>query len=371
MSSWTSLQAGKRIPVVRGGYYQDIPQGTFVKKTLPATVVSAYYDCSTKKHSQDKYREWIKNFLSLPTHLVFFCEESFQQFVWENRKEQEDRTTVVVVPREDWNMRLLGDATFWKTQAAKDPDNRLVSEDVMILYLEKKEFVKRAIAMNPYKHTDFVWCDAGAFRQAEFLPYFQEFPNANRIPTERMLIGNVMPFTRSDEKSVVISFSTTSNVEIKGGNFQRPRVAGGLLAGSIDTWEAYDTLFNSALKTYLGAGWFIGNDQNMIANTIILNKDFWSLVDGKPIYWDPWFCAFAWLSVSDKMISVLLDKKQNGSKRSAAEFLKLLVANTPSKVSSSVQLVGGAAAAAAQPRPLRQVVLVGASVPSAPSSIPV
>ena len=237
----------------------------------------------------------------------------------------------------------------------------------MILYLEKKEFVKRAIAMNPYKHTDFVWCDAGAFRQAEFLPYFQEFPNVNRIPTDRMLIGNVMPFTRSDEKNVVISFSTTSNVEIKGGNFQRTRIAGGLLAGSAESWETYDTLFNSVLKVYLDAGWFIGNDQNMIANTIISNKDFWSLVDGKPIYWDPWFCAFAWLSVSDKMISVLLDKKQNGSKRSAAEFLKLLVANTPSKSSTALptpMLAGGAAAAASQPRPLRQVVLTNSSVVS-------
>ena len=328
MSSWTSLQAGKRIPVLRSGYYQDVPEGVFVKKTLPATVVSAYYDCNTKKYSKDKYREWLQNFLSLPTYLVFFCEEALREFVLENRKGLEDKTTVIVVPREDWHMKSLGDEKFWKSQKGKDPDGGLVSEEVYTLWLEKKEFVKRAIGLNPYNHTDFVWCDAGGFRNKEFLPYFQSFPNANRIPVDRMLIGNVMPFTRSDEKMVPISFNTQRNIEIRGGNFNRPRLAAGCIAGSKQSWEEFDLQFNTALRLYMEAGWFIGSEQNIIANCVIDNKNRWSLVDAKPIYPDPWFCAFIWMSVSDRMIPVLTDKRLNGSRKTVEEFRKLLQNNS-------------------------------------------
>jgi hypothetical protein len=373
MSSWTTLQAGKRIPVLRGGYYQDVPEGRFSKKSKPATVVSAFYELSTKKYTKDQYSQWIKNFLSLPTHLVFFCEESFAEFVKEYRKGMEDHTAIYIVPREDWTMRRLGGPSFWKSQATKDPDNRLVSEEVYMVWLEKKEFVKRAIQENPFKHTDFVWCDAGGFREEEMLPYFQDFPVADRIPADRMLIGNVQPFTRSDEKSVVISFDTLRNVELKGGNFQRPRLAAGILAGSKESWAHFDTLFNSVLEKYLSVDWFIGSEQNIIANCVMEEKEFWSLVDAKPIYWDRWFCAFVWMSVNGRMLEVLKDKKMNGTKRTREEFLKLLKDNqAPPVAAASVApppvLAGGAAAAARpapQPlpapttasRPLRQVVL--------------
>ena len=74
MSSWN--QVGP-ISTIRTGYYQDKPDGIFNHAETTCTVVSAYYQLDTKKHTFDAYKQYMKFFFQLNINLVFFCEESF------------------------------------------------------------------------------------------------------------------------------------------------------------------------------------------------------------------------------------------------------------------------------------------------------
>ena len=50
MSSWSQ---SKQIPNLRLGYKQITPEGKFIKKEKPATVISAYYEMPSKYKKQD------------------------------------------------------------------------------------------------------------------------------------------------------------------------------------------------------------------------------------------------------------------------------------------------------------------------------
>ena len=61
MTSWIQVNKSK-MSTYRSGYYQVEPEGIFKSKTMPATVVSAFYEMPSKE-SVEKYKEWMRYFL--------------------------------------------------------------------------------------------------------------------------------------------------------------------------------------------------------------------------------------------------------------------------------------------------------------------
>jgi hypothetical protein len=145
MSSWSSTSIRKKI---RLGYYQPIPFGRFVKKSLPPTVVSAYYQMNSK-YSIHHYLNWIRLFLqNSHAHIIFFCEESLKVFIEECRLNFKDRTLIQVVDRKDWTANTKFSQDFWLNQHIMDPEKEYHSVDLYKVWYEKKEFIKRAIELS-------------------------------------------------------------------------------------------------------------------------------------------------------------------------------------------------------------------------------
>lgn len=307
MSSWT-LQPQK---IPRVGFHQERPQGTFLKKDKVATVVMAYYDFSKSKYTTNEYRSWIRLFLTtVPCHLVFFCEAEFAPFVEECRAAYPEKTRIVLRKREDWIAQKFGEP-FWSKQHSLDPEKDRHTPDLYKVWWEKKEFVKEAIALNPFGHTDFVYTDAGICRYPGLAKLLYNYPVADRIPTDRILLMNVSPFTRRDDF-----------LDPKGSS-GAARIGGGILAGSIEVWKRYDMLYDQVFQRYVEKGLFVGKDQTLMATLVLENKGFVSLLDAKPIFWIPWFYLLAWLGVPDTLWQKFQDTREAGIRRSLEDLIRI------------------------------------------------
>jgi hypothetical protein len=284
----------------------------FLKKDKPATVVMAYYDFPKSKYTTEDYRSWIRLFLtSVPCWLVFFCEAEFAPFVEECRKAWSDRTRVIHLHRSQWIAHQRFGDEFWVKQHKMDPEKDRHSPDLYKVWWEKKEFVKRAMALNPFGHDDFVYTDAGICRYPGLAKLLRSYPVADRIPSDRILLMNVSPFTRRDDF-----------LDPKGSS-GTARIGGGILAGSRKTWEQYDRLYEKVFDLYITRGLFVGKDQTLMATLVLENRGFVSLLDARPIFWIPWFYLLAWLGVPETLWRKFQDPRESGIRRTLEDLLRL------------------------------------------------
>lgn len=312
MSSWTSQH---QTPKFRFGYRQIVPEGTFIEKKMPATVVSAYYEMSSKYKLQE-YRAWIRLFLeSTPCYLVFFTEDALVPFIQDCRRHFTDRTHIVTLPREEWNANKKYSQAEWDALVSLDPERQFGhTSELYKIWYEKNDFVLLAISLNPFCHTDFVWTDAGICRDPKLAALVKEFPVANRIPTDRMMLLNVLPFTPKDE--------LVKNGFVGGGE-DKPRIGGGILAGSINVWSEYHTLYTSTVERFRKAGIFWGKDQTVMKTIVMEHKSKVSLIDAKPILSNYWLYSLLYLGASQRVFAILTSEKTNQQRRDYDYFLAL------------------------------------------------
>lgn len=294
MSSWN------RNPIKlqpKFGYMQKTPQGTFTKKGKPATVVSAYYSVPSRA-DQETYMQRMKLFLeNLPCHLVFFTDEPLVDFVKSCRKNYEDRTIVMPLNRTEWVANIKYTEDLWQSQLEKDPEKELHSVELYKLWYEKKEFVLTAIELNPFDHDDFLWMDAGIIREEAIIPLIKsDFPNPNRIPTDRILLLNVKPFMQEDEVKV-------NNVT---GNFlKKDRIAAGVIAGHALTWLKWSDIYDTTMKAYIENNMFIGKEQSIMSTMVLENKNLVSLINPPKNFGRKWFYSLIHLGVSEKRFNTI------------------------------------------------------------------
>lgn len=321
MSSWAGGAAGSaRAPAPRLGYYQALPEGRFdPTDTSPATVVTAYYEMKSK-YSSSKYREWIQTFLAtLRGPIVFFTDAETLPFL-ESCPRASGSVEFVVLPREAWkaNDPAHFPAGFWESQWALDPEKGIHSAELYKIWYEKKELVLRAIERNPFGSTKFVWVDAGILRNPAFAAIVApRFPVAARIPSDRMMLLNYWPFTRSDEVEKEVR-----GVVIKGGGIDKPRIGGGVLAASATVWQRWSQLYDDAVARYRQAGLFIGKDQTLFMTLVLEYKNFHSLLDLKKIAPEPWFYLLLYLSASDRVWEILRSPRADREKWTYERFLR-------------------------------------------------
>jgi hypothetical protein len=148
---------------------------------------------------------------------------------------------------------------------------------------------------------------------------FKQFPVASRIPTDRILINNVWPFSKNDEYPLI----QTETVQIPRAGSGKPRISAGIIAAPVHLWEVYDELYESVLKRFLQAGLFIGKEQTLMAVMAFENKNIFSLLDAKPICNNPWFYSLWWLGANEKLFQLLNTKKEYNRKRNFEDLTRL------------------------------------------------
>jgi len=316
MSSWlhhSRPPPPKKAPIVNFGYRQLLPAGTIEKKTKDVTVISAFYTMQGK--SIDLYKNYLRIFLEgCNCKLVFYTEESMVPFIRQCRRAFEDTTDVVVIDRKKWTANAIPQLA-WE-QLSLRPQSK--DSDYYKFLYEKREFVKRTMANNPFKSTDFMWVNPTICKDSRILPLIKGFPNANRIVTDKLMLINQVPFEFSDEKVKTIAGNTLMPIK-------EPRINSAIIAGTKEKWIQFSDLYETTVKKFQAAGLFWGLDSIIMTSIVLENKDY-SLVEPKAIIDPLWKSMYGLLYFGSNpvLFSLLTDKAMYEKKMSLDELLAVL-----------------------------------------------
>ena len=227
------------------------------------TVVTAYYPVKSKYEIND-YIQWIIQFWpNIPCNLIFYTEPSLVS-IFETVFTNRPSTRVIGLAFSSLSAFQKLSPMTWVSTYRLDTEQGHTPE-LYALWYEKKEFVLRAIEINPFHSTEFVWCDAGIGRYPEWIPHLGNFPDKRMIPHGKMLLLEIEPFTKEDFIPDVHG--------IKGEFGTRSTFGGGILASDISGWTRWSKAYDAMLIRYHLAGRFIGKDQNIFASVVLDKPD--------------------------------------------------------------------------------------------------
>jgi len=254
-----------------GGYKRKTRRKQKGGDNSNVTVVSAYYPMKSK-YSIDNYKEWIQNLYgNIGFNLVFFTNKEYTPFIEEVRKNFKDKTKIITLEFEDFEALKKYPMSFWEDQKKKDHED-YHTPDMYILWYEKKEFLKKAIDMNPFNTDYFVWTDAGICRDKNWIPFLKDYPSIDKIPNDKIVINLLEDFS---DKNINYDFQ-----------YVLTNVGAGILAGKKDTWNKYYSLYDEIFNMYINDGRFIGKEQNIMTSMVIKDGDLFNLIQAKDVHTD-------------------------------------------------------------------------------------
>ena len=233
--------------------YFSYNEGTFVNRTPRILLVSAIYELTP---------DLAETLQSIRWPILLFTESTLSDQLATYRQGFEDITRVVVLERKDWVSTTKMINGFWSQQVKQDPEIRLgrTAEDLQYMF-ERKDFMVKAVEMNPFGSTDFVWV------YPTQLSSFAKIPSLTvnlPIPTDRILVANPEPFTADD---------------IASSYFRgKQRVDNNILIGSKQCWIDFAKLYDVVMIEKLKTGGFIGDNAVMLHYMIIHKPNQFSLV---------------------------------------------------------------------------------------------
>lgn len=230
-----------------------------------ATVVTGYYPIKSK-FPPETYLQWITSFWSkLQCPLIFFVDPQLAAPLQKALVTRPGPLVVYPLPFSDLTAFQALSPEVWQDALQKDPEvpkGTPHSAELYAIWYEKKEFVRRAIEMNPFGSETFVWCDAGICRNPSWIPYLAaRFPLEKQVPRGKMLVLLIDEFQPTDVGRYADG--------IRGSFEHRNTVGGGILASDRAGWTAWSAAYDTMLLRYYLAGRFIGKDQNIMASTML------------------------------------------------------------------------------------------------------
>lgn len=130
---------------------------------MKTTIVSALIDTSSKYRSIDKYIELGKKLIDLPFPKIIFIDEKLSSLLPKN-----DLTLYINFVWKDVSL-------FEREEEIKNlkcSSNCPIKDTYQyhIINLEKTEWVRRAVTINPFKTDNFMWIDFGVFHMLKSDP---------------------------------------------------------------------------------------------------------------------------------------------------------------------------------------------------------
>ena len=242
-------------------YYKNANEVT--KATT--TVVTAYYPIPSK-FPVENYVSWIQEFWpKTECPLVCFVDPNSVASFQEVFAERKGPTRVIGLPFQGLSAFTRLPRGIWTDAYEKDTEKEIHSPELYAIWYEKKEFVRRAIELDPFGSDTFVWCDAGIGRYPEWIPFIATtFPRAGLIPRGSVLVLQINPFQEGDRPGF---FRGDGN-----------RMGGGILASDRAGWSAWSKAYDVMLLRLHKEGGFIGKDQAIMASICLESPGIATLI---------------------------------------------------------------------------------------------
>jgi len=126
------------------------------------TIVTAYYRFPSK-HSSAEYLTWMRNMLSLQDAMVIFTNKEMEETIYQMRQHALNRTLIIIMELNEAEVVHEYGMDFWLDQHSIDPEKHTQPDSrLYIMWNEKPAFVHRAMSINPFKSSYFLWIDIGS-----------------------------------------------------------------------------------------------------------------------------------------------------------------------------------------------------------------
>lgn len=238
-----------------------------------ATIVSAYFDVPSKM-ARHAYIEHIRRFMQLEANIVFFTSHDLLPIF------QAMRTNNIVYVLMDINnlesIKKYGyhQWLYWSLHHFPEHYNKPY---LGAIWYDKKDFVLKAIDMNPFNSEVFIWCDAGCIRDESWFPIAKRFGfRLDVIPRTKVLLQRI--------------------------EYHWPDgyiIAGAIMAGNKDVWSQYNDCFNDTFDKIIARGQNPYQDQYVAWQAAVAYPNtiqmMWDSESDKPFF-DRWFFFLTYLS---------------------------------------------------------------------------
>lgn len=244
-----------------------------------ATVVTAYFNIPKSKANHEIYVGWMKNMLAIKNRMIIFCDASSVELLKSVRESNPCKTIIIETKIEEFYCYKYID--IFRAQHAIDHEKLIHSVELYLIWNEKSNFLKKAIEIDktfveqPH-NKKFVWCDIGCFRMPN--TRFLNWPDANKIPDDRMLLLEVDPLKPEVLSSGPLPDLTKLN-----------HIGGTIFAGSSDTILKWHYAYYNMFEYLYSIGRFVGKDQTIMSSVYITQPELCLCVKYKEGYYDRWF----------------------------------------------------------------------------------
>ena len=158
------------------------------------------------KHTPEEYIKWIKNFVLLNKSIVFFSNKKFMPTLKEMRPiELHKKSVFIEIEMEDFYSYKNFFDNF--TELYKDDfEKNIHNVPLYLIWAEKGNFLKKAIAQDYFKSKCFYWIDIGYFsvENINYTNYLNGWPKLDQcLGDEKIIIGTVRNYTESEKENFV------------------------------------------------------------------------------------------------------------------------------------------------------------------------
>jgi len=183
------------------------------------TIVSAFISNANSYRSENKYIELAKHLLSIDHSKIIFLEQKII-----DRLDTYKNTIFIPFIREDlyFFSCIHTDITIPRANQEKD------TLEYLLIQINKTEWIKKAIELNPYNTSQFIWIDFGIhhlFHESLLFPTLLQ--NAVDKTYKKVRIAGIWPISSTIEN---VSF----NIESSAFNTPLWYFAGGVFGGHKD-----------------------------------------------------------------------------------------------------------------------------------------
>lgn len=247
------------------------------------TIVTGYFTIPSK-FSNEKYQEWIKNFLSLNCNMIIFTDSNNYDKINEMRNDKNTKIIKIdLFQFETWKY-----FDYWKYCKSIDREEYHTIE-LYLIWAEKTFFLEKAIQLDPFQSKLFFWSDMGCIRDEKMLRYLENFPNFESFKDydlNKFFLSCIHPF-----KPIETVIKDGLCIKLKNDGVMSPeifdRIQGGFLGGSKESIKDWVEMYLEELNFFMKNGYFGGKDQYIFINIYLKNKEKFNLLP--PIEYQPYF----------------------------------------------------------------------------------
>ena len=240
---------------------------------MSTTIVSCYYQLTNSKHHRDEYMSWIVQFLvNIDTPIIMFSDGEEYTFMCEirNMENLSDRFFPVRKPLAELEFSSPQWIDTWTQQVEKSDYKHLHNQELFRIWANKSFFVQEAIQLNPFKSENFVWCDAGCWRDQRIAKaYGKGWPSTEAFEPGCLFLLTMADLTPLFEQLEDAQIQSMDDVVTKIKTHNVLTFSGSIFAGDKAAWLKWTPIFRKILETFIKHDLFAGDDQAVIASTVL------------------------------------------------------------------------------------------------------